>query len=227
MKEIQRISGWKLALLTGISIIACAPLAAFAAPQEDFSYKDEPIHPGEVDPNTLSAGETMPTPETDETATPAESDQAEISPAPEVKSVRARVKSRKAVSSPEKPPVARDIPLIETENEVITQENVVFVTGGVGDEERRAIEASKADYNVHIMNTSKTGAFEGDVRVVITKRDAKDDSGVMLNLVAGPLLYARLPQGQYTLTATLGERTITKPVTLRKKGQGVNLTLSW
>lgn len=75
---------------------------------------------------------------------------------------------------------------------------VPFITGGIGDEERTAIEAVKKDYNLHVLSAGADGAFTGTMRLRIL-----DAGGVMLlEAEAGPLLYARLPAGSYTVEGT-------------------------
>lgn len=221
---------WKLALIASVTIFV-GGASSYAATAREPGYTEEVLRPGEVDPNALSANDEMPVSREPEDQSQQSSSNnaseprgemydAEIPRAADEAQSTIRKKSKKGVAA-----AARDIPLIETQNEVTSAENVVYVTGGVGDDERQAIEASKADYNVHITNTSKTGAFEGDVHVIITEQGQSDTP--MLNLVSGPLLYVHLPQGKYMVTATLGERKISKPFTLKKKGKPVNMNLSW
>jgi hypothetical protein len=99
---------------------------------------------------------------------------------------------------------------------------VNYVTGGIGDDERQAIEASKGDYNLHVTSASGNGAFVEDTQVVI-----KDKAGTeVLNVTAGPLLYVKLPTGSYTLEATHGSDSQTKKFVIGKKPTR-DLHLSW
>lgn len=77
------------------------------------------------------------------------------------------------------------------------QGDVVFLTGGVGEDERLALQDARANYNVHIMISSKDGAFISGTSIVITDRKGNE----VLATEAGPLLYATLPNGKYTLAA--------------------------
>lgn len=74
---------------------------------------------------------------------------------------------------------------------------ISHITGGIGEDERDAIEAARADYNVHITNTNKDGAFNDSTELTIT-----DKSGTALVTAdAGPLFYVSLPPGSYTIHA--------------------------
>ena len=80
--------------------------------------------------------------------------------------------------------------------------NVSYITGGIGDEERSQLQDVQKNYNFRAMSASKDGAFSGDTHILI--RDAKGNE--LLNVTAGPLFYAELPEGHYTVEAThLGE----------------------
>lgn len=118
----------------------------------------------------------------------------------------------------------RDIPMIEPIGESKSHEDVTFVTGGVGAEERAFIEATKGDYNLHITNASETSAFVDDARVSIYRANADEQ---MLDVTAGPLLYVRLPAGNYTLLAVKGTQTIRQNFKAPKKGAPAKLVLTW
>ncbi len=117
---------------------------------------------------------------------------------------------------------ARDIPMIETQNPVESSPDVNYVTGGIGDDERSSIESAKGDYNLHVMSASINGAFVGDARVVVSTGGKE-----MLNVVAGPLLYAKLPAGNYSLEATLGEQKKHQDFTISEKQNSANVHLAW
>lgn len=222
MAKARHISLWKEALfISALVMTASMPLAAMAA--EPSGYTDEAVKLGEIDPNTLDPYSGLPMEDVPEAA---EVDGVDVLYPPEVKSSPRGKRTKNTVAAKAAKPVAREIPLIETENEGSSREDIVFVTGGIGDDERGAIEKAKEDYNLHVTNTSKTGAFEGDIRVVITQQGVEEGQEV-LSIVAGPLLYVRLPEGKYSLVATLGQRTVTKPVVIKKKTKSVDIRLSW
>jgi hypothetical protein len=121
---------------------------------------------------------------------------------------------------------ARDIPMIDTQNPVESSPDVNYVTGGIGDEERSSIESAKGDYNLHVMSASINGAFVGDARVSISSK-VGSETKEMLNVVAGPLLYVKLPAGSYVLNAQLGEQKKQQVFTVGTKGAPVNVHLGW
>ena len=134
----------------------------------------------------------------------------------------------KPVPAPKATPDAvplREIPSIETENEGHHSDEVNFVTGGVGEEERAAIEASREDYNLYVTSTA-AGAFTGDVRVVI-RQFVGSTSEEVLDVVAGPLLYVKLPAGNYSLEASLGERVQRQAFSIRAKAKASRIVLNW
>ena len=80
-----------------------------------------------------------------------------------------------------------------------TQNDVTFVSGGVGETERNAMEAMKSDYNLDLLFAVKgTGEFVADVNV----RIADAQGNTLVETVAdGPFLFARLKPGRYAVLA--------------------------
>ena len=80
-----------------------------------------------------------------------------------------------------------------------TPAGVAWVTGGAGQDERDAMQARAAQYNLAMTFANrKSGAFRADIAVQV--RDAKGDI-VLAADNAGPLLYAKLAPGAYRVTA--------------------------
>lgn len=227
MKHLARttILTTTLLALTATASWAASPVVEFQLDENyaemDPAAGDDVLPEGEIDPNALEAGEEMPIPAVEKKAPrvvkavePAKADVP-----------KAEVKKPAAVAK-DKEPEAREIPMIETSNESFSHADVTFVTGGIGDDELQAIEASKADYNLHVMSASSSGAFVGDSRVVITRKVGKETEE-MLSVVAGPILYVRLPAGSYTLAAKLGDQTKKQNFTVSKKGPAARVHLGW
>jgi hypothetical protein len=87
---------------------------------------------------------------------------------------------------------------------------VPYVTGGIGMEERQAMQELSPQYNVKLTFADKgTGDYRSGVAVEV--RDMHGNVRLQTN-EAGPLLYARLPPGRYRVTANADgqqqERTI-------------------
>ncbi|MES2983860.1 MAG: hypothetical protein V4735_01575 [Pseudomonadota bacterium] len=142
---------------------------------------------------------------------------AEVAPAPVAAPVAKPVKVKPGTER------THAIPLINTKQHAQVHPDVTYITGGIGDDELQSIKATKANYNTYVLSASTTGAFVGDARVVITTKTGE----VMLDAVAGPLLYAKLPAGSYLLDASLGEQKKHQAFTIGKKTGTANITLGW
>lgn len=93
------------------------------------------------------------------------------------------------------------------------QGEVVVLHGGVGEEDRAAMEQKAADYNLRLTFARKgSGAYLSDVRVAI--RNAQGTT-LLDTVSAGPWLFARLPQGDFTVSATEDGRTLTQSVSIK------------
>jgi hypothetical protein len=212
--------------------LASGAFARSAAPYEAPDF-DPNLMPGMVlDPDdTLSdlkpvdAGDVS----HEDDAPVMEVEQVDVPPPPPVAKSSKPEKASKAKKPEAAPaaPVARDITLIETLREARSHGDVSYVTGGIGEDERAAIEAAKGDYNLHVLSSGAQGAFVGEAQIVITRQAGAGQSEEMLAVRAGPLLYVRLPAGNYSLTATLGEQQHVKKLTVGKRSSPLRIPLSW
>ncbi len=73
-----------------------------------------------------------------------------------------------------------------------------YINGGIGDEETRQVHAQAGNYNLHIMLSDPKGEYISNVHVRVLGGEA----AVLDVADAGPYLYAKLPQGSYTLETT-------------------------
>lgn len=94
-------------------------------------------------------------------------------------------------------------------------------TGGVGDEERAALERDAA-YNVKLVAVAQTGQYLADVDVKIF-----DATGapVVATRTDGPWLMAELPPGRYRLVATY--RGASQMRDLSVTGSRQSIVLQW
>lgn len=109
--------------------------------------------------------------------------------------------------------------------QVQSQNGATFITGGVGDEERSAMESVKGQYNLTVMSAAVNGAFAGEAQVAISNHSGEE----IINVMAGPLLYVNLPAGTYKLVATnpnRGDQVRSQSFTVGK-GKRANVHLSW
>jgi hypothetical protein len=107
--------------------------------------------------------------------------------------------------------------------EVHNQGAVAFVSGGVGHEEQQALEAMSGRFNLKLTMALTNGEFVSDATVRI--RDVQGQ--VVLDTVAdGPLLFAQLKPGTYTVSCTLDGREIQKTAQLAS-GKRQQLVFTW
>lgn len=101
--------------------------------------------------------------------------------------------------------------------EVTKQGQIAYVSGGVGDEEQKRLEESARDFNLKITFAGASGAYGGGSRVEV--RD-KAGSTVIDAESRGPLFYAKLPPGSYTVSAAgAGASGQKKTVQIAERGR--------
>jgi hypothetical protein len=112
------------------------------------------------------------------------------------------------------PCVLLGLPVVAQQTSIApqTQGEVAYVSGGVGGEEREAMKAMRADYNLSLLFTVKgSGEYISDAKVCI--KDAR--GAVRLETVAdGPMLYAKLKPGRYSISADRDGHIMESKVTL-------------
>lgn len=82
--------------------------------------------------------------------------------------------------------------------------DIHYVSGGVGDEEMEQLKAIGRDYNVHVMLSSKDGAYVANIGLRVLGAAGQE---VLAISGAGPYVYIKLPPGNYTLEATRNGET--------------------
>jgi hypothetical protein len=104
-----------------------------------------------------------------------------------------------------------------------TKGDIVYVTGGVGADEREKLKAIEKDFNLKLIFSLTDGAFIADVAVVV-----KDASGkvVLSEQAQGPIFMAKLPPGTYTVEATFEGKTEAHKVTV-VQGKLTTVQLRW
>jgi len=99
-----------------------------------------------------------------------------------------------------------------------------YISGGIGEDERAVLEASKDYYNLRLVFAARgSGEYLSAVRVRIA-----DEKGAEL-LEAdtdGPFFYARLAPGAYVVTAAYGDEAQTRRVRIGEKG-AMEYVLYW
>ena len=96
----------------------------------------------------------------------------------------------------------------------------VVASGGVGDEERAALESQAGRYSMRLIFSESNGQYVVADRVTLTKRGTE----VLRVNDAGPLLYAQVPPGQYALNVSYHGVTQTRTVNIGTKASDVHMT---
>ncbi len=97
-------------------------------------------------------------------------------------------------------------------------EGIAYISGGVGIDARQGLQAMAKDYNLKMVFAARTGNYLADTHVVIKDMQGK----TVLNAVSdGPWFYAKLPTGQYTITATTSGKSENQKVAINLAGQTV------
>lgn len=99
---------------------------------------------------------------------------------------------------------------------VITEAGISHVSGGVGEDEVQAIKSMAGNFNLKLLMTSKEGNYLSGVNVAI----ADQRGNKLLETVAeGPYLLAKLPPGNYRVTAAAQGQTRQQQVAVGGSGQ--------
>ncbi len=86
------------------------------------------------------------------------------------------------------------------EPKIRTYQGIAYVSGGVSDDEQHALEAEGGRFNLKVTTALSSGHFVSDVPIQV--QDAHGTT--VLDVVAdGPLLFAALPPGAYSVRCTL------------------------
>lgn len=99
--------------------------------------------------------------------------------------------------------------------ELMTENGISYLSGGIGDEEIAQIEAQQNQFNIHLTITNDSGDFASNVVTVL-----KDVNGKTLITVkdAGPKLLVRVPAGRYTVETAAHGATVKLSLNAPAKG---------
>ena len=98
-------------------------------------------------------------------------------------------------------------------------DGVPTLSGGVGEDERRVIEAIDDHFNLKMVFSLDRGQLVSDVGVAVTDAEGH----VLVDTIAsGPWFYAQLPKGEYTVVATKDGNALERHV---KVGWGRQTTI--
>ena len=77
--------------------------------------------------------------------------------------------------------------------------NIAYVSGGVSEEDRMSLEPIVREFNLKLVFALRNGEYLSDAAVVVTSARGQP---VLEAKADGPWFFAKLPGGQYTVTAT-------------------------
>lgn len=102
-------------------------------------------------------------------------------------------------------------------------ENIPYLSGGVGVEERDRLKSMAADDNLALSFSLVNGHYLGGAEVTIKDHNGKE----LIEAAAdGPLFFAKLPAGHYIVEATAMGKTITRAVNIPANGQA-HIFFAW
>lgn len=99
-----------------------------------------------------------------------------------------------------------------------------YVSGGVGEEERLALELMRGEFNVHLLFAVKrAGNYLADVEISVLDADKRE---LLSARSEGPFFLARLAPGTYTVAARYGDVAQSRSITVRGAGRA-KLAFYW
>lgn len=100
---------------------------------------------------------------------------------------------------------------------------ISYLSGGVGSEQREAMAAHRAEYNLYLKFAHRGGELLAGVAMRITDRQRNP---VLIADGVGPHVYVKLPPGTYWITVTAEEMDQSRSVTIGKRGTR-QVTFHW
>lgn len=104
---------------------------------------------------------------------------------------------------------------VDVQPQVHQSGNVNYVSGGVSEEDRSALEPIARDFNLKLVFATKSGEYLSDTDVVVTSGRGRP---VLEAKSEGPWFFARLPSGQYQVTATSNGQSQRRSVSVGSRG---------
>lgn len=106
--------------------------------------------------------------------------------------------------------------LADSQLQVKTANGIPYVSGGFGVDERENLRAMSKDDNLELSFALQNKEYLGGADVLIKDSKGRD---VLQAVSDGPLFFAQLPQGTYTVEATISGKTLKQIAQVPAKGQ--------
>ena len=90
-----------------------------------------------------------------------------------------------------------------------TRQEVTVLAGGIGDDELLALRAREKEFNLKLVFALVQGNYLADVDVVVVDQRG---ATILERPNTGPILLARLPAGEYTITVTHDGKAVSRKV---------------
>ncbi|HPT48747.1 MAG TPA: hypothetical protein PKZ22_00895 [Accumulibacter sp.] len=84
-----------------------------------------------------------------------------------------------------------------------SDEQIQWMSGGIGDEARDAMRKMASDYNVHIVFSDRSGSYLATIPFSVAQMVPDRERGIYSGVSEGPLLYLRLSPGTYQIAAEI------------------------
>jgi hypothetical protein len=94
-------------------------------------------------------------------------------------------------------------------NQPQSENGITYISGGVGEGSEQAMREVANQYNLHLTFATADGSYLADIPVTI--QDSKGNA-VLDTVSPGPLFYANLTPGSYTVAASANGKTQTKRI---------------
>jgi len=91
----------------------------------------------------------------------------------------------------------------------VAGQEVPVLAGGIGDDELQAVLAREKEFNLKIVFALVQGNYLADVDVVMVNQKG---ATILERLNTGPILLARLPAGEYTITVRHDGKVVSRKV---------------
>jgi hypothetical protein len=109
----------------------------------------------------------------------------------------------------------------ESQLEVHSENEVTFVSGGIGICESSEMQRLAKEYQLELVFVQKTPSAESYLASIPVEITDKKGSYVLDTVTKGPYLLAKLPNGRYSVIATFNGESKTQQVSVTQKHQRI------